>query len=1258
MNRTSVHGLLAAVAFCVAAALPAQDQQHTGKRALTHDDYDQWKSLRGTAYSRDGMWIAYQIEPQWGDGVLEIRQTQGDVVHRHPLGSGAKFSADGKFAVFTIGKSKVEERQKKIEELKKPKPAPGSERPAGEGGETRGEPGTGAPGAGATGGPPGGMPPGFAGRGGRGGGGARGGGRFPGMGGGAGGDSEVESSRDRGDLAILDLQTGKLEVVKRVKGFSMPEELNFLVYHMDRPEEPKPEDKPAEKPAEGMGEAGKPAAKKPGAERATEKSGEKSAENPEAKPAAKGAEQPAGKPAEKPAEKPEEKPAEKPTAEVPAEKPATGKPAEPAAETPPSGGEARGGRGQGQRGGRRGGGPGAAGGGSSREPEDPIAKKRQDGTVLVVRNLDTGREHRYEDVVGYGFTRKAKWMWLHTCAKKPDAKKQYGLFVTALADGALQQLLDGAVNIGGVTATRDESKLAFTSDKDDFAAEKPRSDLWLWSGGKAMAQRIAAPGMAGMPFGKHVAGSLSWSRDGSVLEFAVQDPPADELPAILPEDKVTLDLWHWNDPQLQPQQARRGGGSRSPWSCVYHVAEGRIRAIGDETVEQIRFVTPDGSRALGTDNTPYEKLTTWDGRYSDVWLVNTIDGTRTKVLEKLRGNVSNSPTGRYLLWFGSDYRWWSYDLQSKERRDLTGPIAVPFHRHDDDHPEPDAAYGIAGWTKDDDAVLVYDEFDLWKVTPRTGEAVCVTDGYGREHRLRLRIQSFPREEEHQPEDLVLAATSLETMAEGFFADSLVKPQKPRRLTLRDKNLGELSKPKNADRYFFTVGTFAEFPDLWTAKTDFTGARRLTDANPQQSQFRWGRSELVSWINGDGKRLQGVLVKPDDFDPEQKYPMMVYFYEKSSQNLHNYVAPSPGTSPNAAYYVSNGYLWFMPDIVYDVGYPGESCVKCVVAGVQHLIAQGFVDERRIGAAGHSWGGYQTAFLVTRTNIFAAVESGAPVSNMISAYGGIRYESGVSRQFQYEQTQSRIGGTPWQYPLRYWENSPIFFADKVRTPVLILHNDQDGAVPWTNGIEYFTALRRLGKECYLFNYTGEGHGLTKRQNQKDWARRMAEYFDHHLKGAPMPKWMKEGVPYSERDKEKLPHAPSFIEAWVKPKTQKPAEAPAKPAEAKPAEGIGSAGGGGGQDRPQDPQPQPQKPVPPSMPTGKGDGHAKGEAPVDAKAQAAETGGKNTDKGVTPMLEPGKQAPDFAIADETGKVHKLADYQGKTLVLWFYPMADTPG
>jgi dipeptidyl aminopeptidase/acylaminoacyl peptidase len=255
----------------------------------------------------------------------------------------------------------------------------------------------------------------------------------------------------------------------------------------------------------------------------------------------------------------------------------------------------------------------------------------------------------------------------------------------------------------------------------------------------------------------------------------------------------------------------------------------------------------------------------------------------------------------------------------------------------------------------------------------------------------------------------------------------------------------------------------------------------------------------------------VLYKPEGFDPAQKYPMMVYFYERLSDNLHNYVTPSAGgSSINIAFYVSRGYLVYTPDIPYRDGYPGESAFKAVVPGVLDLVDQGFVDPDRIGVQGHSWGGYQIAYMITKTNIFAAAEAGAPVSNMISAYGGIRWSSGLSRMMQYEHGQSRIGGTLWEAPIQYIENSPIFWANKVETPLLMLHNDQDGAVPWEQGIEYFVALRRLAKPVWLFNYNGEDHGLRRAANRKDWTIRMQQFFDHYLKDAPPAVWMVEGVP----------------------------------------------------------------------------------------------------------------------------------------------------
>ncbi|MCC7398353.1 MAG: prolyl oligopeptidase family serine peptidase [Planctomycetes bacterium] len=1135
--------------LAAATALPAQ------QKPLTHDDYDQWRSLRGTTFSQDGSWAAYELAPQFGDGVLEVRQTAGDKLYTQPLGTSPRFTADGRFVVFTLTKSKVEERDKKIADLRKKakegnQPASGrsEEGAAGEaGGEGPG--GRGGPGAAAGGrrGSFGGAMPG-GGFGGRRGGGAGPGGAASGPGG---------PGADRGELVVLDLATGAVEKLGKVKGSTVSDDVPFLLIHREKVEA-KEEAAPADA-AKGEPEEPKSGEPNPG----------------------------------------------EPKAEV-------GVGAGAGGET----GEARRGRGTTRRG----------------PPADPVEQKRPEGSDLVVRDLSSGQERTLHDVVAYGLSGKGKWLWYHTAVKKPVEGARYGLFVQPLAGGDAVQLLDGIAHVGNVTITRAEDAIAFTSDLTDFQADKPQDDLYLWDGAAAPARRIAFVSAPGMAQGKAVGGSVSFSRDGSMLSFVVRDLPEKEPLAILPEDKVALDIWNWRDGQLQTVQQKRGGSERNPsWTAVWHRDQARLVTLGDDDLRSLRFLGSDGARLIGNDDHRYEQEVTWDGRYTDVWLVNAVDGARTLVLERLRGNVTTSPGGRYVLWFGADYHWHRYDVATGERKDLTGVLPVPFHQFDDDHPEPDGAFGIAGFTKDDNAVLLYDEFDLWQVALGTGVATNVTDGYGRANRLRLRVQQLPRDDDefYVRDELLLTAVHVDSKAEGFFVDSLAGVQRPQRLVMADVNFGDVRRPKRTDRLFFTRSTFAEFPDLWVANADFSGMKKLSNANPQQQDHRWGKAELVQWIDGNGQPRQGILIKPDGFDPKQKYPMMVYFYERMTQGLHNYRAPAPGTSPNASYYVSNGYLWFEPDVVYQVGYPGESCVKCVVSGVQHLIAQGFVDEQAIGAAGHSWGGYQTAFLITRTNIFAAVESGAPVSNMISAYGGIRYESGASRQFQYEQTQSRIGGTPWQYPLRYMENSPIYFADKVATPILIMANDQDGAVPWTQGIEYFTALRRLGKEAYLFNYNGEAHGLRQRQNMRDWTRRMSEYFDHHLRGKPAPKWMSEGVPFVERDSEKLPFAQSYIDAYVKPA---PAEAVA---EASAAVGNGASTGGAA---------------------------APAASSSDEARITGGSGGGREPRGERPAstltLKVGDQAPEFVVADDTGAVHHLAGYRGRMLLLWFYPKANSMG
>jgi dipeptidyl aminopeptidase/acylaminoacyl peptidase len=405
------------------------------------------------------------------------------------------------------------------------------------------------------------------------------------------------------------------------------------------------------------------------------------------------------------------------------------------------------------------------------------------------------------------------------------------------------------------------------------------------------------------------------------------------------------------------------------------------------------------------------------------------------------------------------------------------------------------------------------------VKPDGTSARNVTGGEGRKQEVTFRYRSFDPEEQHVPSNkpVFLSAVNDRTRATGFYRmPSLTSTAAPEKVVMLEKAFGAVTKAKNADAVVFTLSRTEEFPDLWTSDTSFKDMTKVSNANPQQANYVMGRSELIEYVNADGKKLRAMLTKPENFDPSKKYPLMVYIYEELTQGLHSYAAPNVATSINIPRYVSHGYVVLRPDIVYETGYPGQSAEKCVIPAVNTVLAMGFIDPKRIGIQGHSWGGYQITYLVTKTNLFAAVEAGASVSNMVSAYGGIRWGTGMSRAFQYEKTQSRIGAPPWDAPLQFIENSPIFWVKKVQTPYLTIHNDEDDAVPWEQGIEWISAMRRLGKEAYMFTFNGERHGLRDRNNMKYWTVHMDEFFDHYLLGKPRPEWMDKGVSYQERGK----------------------------------------------------------------------------------------------------------------------------------------------
>jgi dipeptidyl aminopeptidase/acylaminoacyl peptidase len=481
------------------------------------------------------------------------------------------------------------------------------------------------------------------------------------------------------------------------------------------------------------------------------------------------------------------------------------------------------------------------------------------------------------------------------------------------------------------------------------------------------------------------------------------------------------------------------------------------------------------------------------------------------IKKKVKGNAQLSPKANYAFWFSTtDTTWFVYSVASDTALKIEG--LTKFADEEDDQPDYPSQYGTAGWTSNDESLLIYDRYDIWSYDPKGTRAPVNLTKVGRQEKTTFRyVKLDPEERSIDPnKEMMLSAFNETTKQSGFYKLSL-KDGKLTKLIMDNYRFTGGVKAAKADKWLFTRESFREFPDVWVSDLNFGGLKKLTEANPQMKDYYWGTVELVTWNSLDNVPLTGMLYKPEGFDPKKKYPMITYFYEKESDNIHAHIPPTPLRSTiNRATYVSDGYLVFVPDIVYKIGFPGESAYNAILPGVTSLIAKGFVDEKNIGIQGHSWGGYQTAHIVTRTNLFKAGEAGAPVANMISAYGGIRWESGQSRMFQYEHSQSRIGGTLWEKPMLFIENSPIFFADKIQTPLLLLANDNDGAVPWYQGIEMYMALRRLEKPVWMLNYNGEPHWPVKRENRMDFQIRMKGFFDYYLKGKEMPVWMKEGVP----------------------------------------------------------------------------------------------------------------------------------------------------
>ena len=762
--------------------------------------------------------------------------------------------------------------------------------------------------------------------------------------------------------------------------------------------------------------------------------------------------------------------------------------------------------------------------------QDDEEKEEELGTVLVLRELAEADEIAIEYVANYAFAEKTSLLALAISAPEGEGN---GVHLRDLEAAESPDLTLHAAIRGRYTElawAKDTDVLAFVAAVDDEDGEPGDAELWIWTGDDE-ARRVASKEDAPEGFTVPSTNDVAWSRDGQRLFFGFKPIDSDsdsegegeeeetfdpyDFDAIL-EDRG-VDVWHWKDPRIVSNQKERWEEfeEHRVYRAVVHMSDARVVSLADLDMPEVD--TTDNPRiALGRSDVPYLREITWEGRFGDLYAVDLVTGERKLAARRMAGGWRNptaslSPDGRWILSF-TDGDWHLFDTSAGETRNLTAALAVPFADEDWDYPADRPGYGHSEWFGDSSAVLIYDKYDIWRVPADGGALTCLTGGRGREEQVVYRVIDLDAEEEVIDPAVALLLSGYDDREKHDAVFSLTGDGELQELTGDGGHrIHVLAKAEEADLLLFTRERYDAFPDLRVATLAFKGEKQLSDVNPQLTDFAWGSAELVEWKTAEGTPLQGVLIKPDSWRPGTRVPVLVYYYRFFSQRLHLFNEPVVNHRPSFPVYASNGYAVFLPDIRFEVGRPGPSAVECLTSGIEHLVEIGVADPDAVGLHGHSWSGYQTAFVVTQTDIFAAAVAGAPVSNMTSAYSGIRWGTGLARQFQYEKSQSRIGASLWEARELYIENSPVFHADKINTPLLIQFGDDDGAVPWYQGIELYLACRRLDKDCIMLTYRGEPHHLKQYGNKLDYSIKMKEFFDHHLKGEEPPEWMTHGVPY---------------------------------------------------------------------------------------------------------------------------------------------------
>lgn len=756
--------------------------------------------------------------------------------------------------------------------------------------------------------------------------------------------------------------------------------------------------------------------------------------------------------------------------------------------------------------------------------EDKDKKAVKNTYNLIIRQLETESEINLPDV--YQFSVDSSSQALAYAVYDPKGKRN-GLYIIDLKKNSLPVKIDGGSNsvFSNLVWHNRNGLLSYISGVEKDDQEPDSCSLIIWDLTRQTLTKAITydsyPNDWYLPF----KNEISWSDDAKRLFFGFK-PIKEKLTIEKDENyndtnfydintiikKAEIEIWHWNDPRIKTNEKNVWRTMKDfVYKSVYFLETSRYLQLADEEVPNI-LINDNPDFAIGYNERKYLKEITWDGSYFDLYVVSLKVGTKKLIATRNEEMAHLSPAGKYIVFY-RDKNWFLFDCNLDTTINLTSRINNPFFDEDNDLPKEPGSYGIAGWTERDDAVLIYDKYDIWKFyTGRGYGYLNQTAAEGRFNEISFRIKNLDPDRKYYnvSENLLVSGTFERLKKIGIFSFDLTTLGLDK-IFDDEKKYSIIAKAKNTGQVIYFRESYDEYPDVWIADSLFKNYRKLTDINPEMSDFYWGKTELISWKSYSGDSLDGFFIKPGNFNPSKKYPVIVYFYEKFSHLMYVFNQPMINHRPCFPLYTAEDYILFLPDVKYKTGSPGMSAINSIIPGLRKLFQYSFVDSNSVGIIGHSWSGYQTAYMISQTNIFKAAVAGAPVGNMTSAYSGIRHESGLARQFQYEKQQSRIGGTLWDSLDSYIRNSPVFQAPNVKTPLLIMFGDEDQAVPWEQGIELYLAMRRLNKNCIFLQYYNEPHWPNKYHNRLDYAIRTKEFFDHYLLKKPAPDWIINGVKY---------------------------------------------------------------------------------------------------------------------------------------------------